>query len=57
VARVTHVAPDGTRRPLKVSQHLSPTGLEAAIDFPPSGDGCGGSDGNGIGSVYLFGAE
>jgi hypothetical protein len=57
VARVTHIAPDGTRSPLRIGPNLDPTGTEAAIEFPPAGDGCGGSDGSGVGGVYLFTGE
>jgi hypothetical protein len=57
VARVTHVAPDGARRPLRIGGSLSPEALEAPVDFPPDGGGCGGSDGSGVARVYLFTAE
>ena len=57
VAKVTHVAPDGARRPLLIGPHLDPTKTEVAIEFPPAGDSCGGSDGSGIEHTYLFTAE
>jgi hypothetical protein len=57
LARVTHVAPDGTRRPLRIGANLEPTATEAAVEFAPAGDGCGGSDGSGLASAYLFTAD
>jgi hypothetical protein len=57
VARVTHIAPDGARRPLRIGPNLDPAKTEAAIEFPPAGDSCGGSDGSGVGRAYLFTAD
>lgn len=57
VARVTHIDTDGTRRPLKIGPNLDPTKTEAAIEFAPSGDGCGGSDGSGVERSYLFSVD
>jgi hypothetical protein len=57
VAKVTHVAPDGTRRALKIGAGLDPSAAEAPIEFLPAGDGCGGSDGSGVAHTYLFTAE
>jgi len=57
LARVTHIAPDGTRRALRIGTGLDADKAEVAIDFPPAGDGCGGSDGSGVGGAYLFTGE
>ncbi len=57
VAKVTHVAPDGTRQPLRIGPNLDPGATEAAIEFLPAGDSCGGSDASGVARAYLFTGE
>ena len=57
VARLTHVSPEGARRVLPIGPNLDPRATEVAIEFAPSGDGCGGSDGSGVARAYLFTGE
>jgi hypothetical protein len=56
-ARVTHIAPDGSRRALPIGASLDADQQVVAIEFAPAGDGCGGSDGSGVERAYLFTGE